>query len=166
MENSKNHIDYKNEIDNLIGDTSSPDVIMQKFNQYAKSKNMIWLHHNDQKILFIDASNVKPDDLIKHLYFITKYMLSLKSDYIIRILYNLTNVKFGTDAVLALKEFKKSYIHLKGKSAIIGLSPIQKIFVKTTGRDTFVANDKDTALDWLADNQNIHYFDPVKNKHE
>lgn len=109
--------------------------------------------HNGKKIVFIDYSGLKGDELFRTMEEAKKNVHSQEKGTVL-ILSNVKDLHFNVDIIEAFKNMSlesKEYIKAV---AIYGLSGLQKIALNAVTKfskvDMSVFGNKEEALDWLA----------------
>lgn len=153
--------EYIKKTEEILKEEVSSDAILDKISQYfidlginaSAEKRLI----NGKTIQIIDITGLKDDNLVLGYMLMSKYYSSFAPGSFMRELYKVSNIKFSREMKDVIKYFKKSFSHTKGKTAVIGLTGLQKIFIKTTSRGTKLFDKENKALEWLSTDSDVFY---------
>jgi trimethylamine:corrinoid methyltransferase-like protein len=113
------------------------------------------LNHKGKNILCLDIADMKTQDkpeFHKHIE-LAKEKIRKMPEKSTLIITNVTNIRFDTEMANSIKKYAEHNTPYVKASAIVGLSGLQKIIymaVKTiTGRDFYLANTLEDAMEWL-----------------
>lgn len=112
-----------------------------------------FIEHKGKKILHLDFSQARPDEVIRIIR-AAKDVIASQPSKSIRTLTDVTDLKFNTDAAEAMKEFATHNTPFVEKAAVVGVTGLKRIIynavVKFSGRDLVAFDSHGEAKDWLA----------------
>ncbi|MBI5806487.1 hypothetical protein HZA73_10670 [candidate division TA06 bacterium] len=106
------------------------------------------------RILVLDVSHSKSVDENIAAFQEAQRIISREPSKSVRLLTDVTQAHYTTQAVDAMKEFSKASTPYIKASATVGVTGIKRVIVhsliKLTGRHIEIFGDREKALDWLA----------------
>ena len=116
-------------------------------------ERITWVHHNGKKILRVDYSDLKGDELLDPISRVWDFYQDETPGTVLSMA--IFNNTFANDSVVnAFKELTKKTKSYDRKSANVGISGIKKLFVQAvsafSGIELKVFQEENDALDWLA----------------
>ena len=113
------------------------------------------INHNGKEIVALDFSNVNVNEkeIMKISVEKAKGIIASKPQKSVLVLTNLTNTGFDLEVSGIMKEYANHNTPYVKASALVGVSGLQKIILnavkKLTGREYYLFDKKEEALDWL-----------------
>lgn len=111
-----------------------------------------WINHRNRNVLYLDLRNANDADVLKGLEEMGEALSGLNEK--VPLLANVTGTPLSNEGMEELKQITKEVVVYKtSKTAIVGVSQIQSVLVKTYNflmqRDLHVFSSEKEALEWL-----------------
>ncbi len=110
-----------------------------------------WIEHKGKRILFVDASNFTPDNLIEAINKLENEFLVGLENKLTYCIFDVNGVVFSTKMFRVAKEVLKRYSRTIKNYLItvVGSSGMGKAIVRPLLRNIYFADSIDEAKDWL-----------------
>lgn len=113
-----------------------------------------WIEHKDKQILLADYSNLETEEIVTVIEESKNFVVNLDKYEIIHLV-DVRNSHADRNVLNALKESAKMYKPYTKKTAVIGVTEIQKVLLKVvntfSGLDVKLFNTIEEAKDWLVE---------------
>lgn len=114
---------------------------------------MPFTYDSEKNIVFVDYTNMKPEELIAEAAKAHSEARAHLSGSKVRVLVDITGASMSTEAVRALKDSTKRDSAMVEKTAIVGITGLKKILADAiatfSGTQTKYFATKEEALEWL-----------------